>query len=1530
VASARFAPVPTVFEAHAFIDPGSADRDQKATVDSRSNTQTHLDAQVLSNRRTENPPSDRFDQLKVDMLPTSVSAALTRPAAGGAATVNYRASSTIDDVLFADYVYSGTTLNRAVQATAKTLPAQWDGVLTSGQDRVKLDYQASGRLKALDVAFFDWNPAIVLRGALRDIPTAVIVDVDIPAKHVLFNAVDVLGSAEVFASRNLGAFSPLSGDHATLVLNGDKLGASARVTGLKTIDIFFGDHPHGSTAFTPGGQPFVGAGHVDGHQKARLDVSNLPATLSFDLDTVKRLVAFRASAIVERVKAAYVDTTSGPSAVAAVNKVPASIDVNYDLGDRPHVHYKASSAVPRVELFVSPQGVETLDPNANHYLSAAVTDVPTEADFLIDLPARHLEGVMSAPLGGIAAVARSPFDGRDYTALAELTGVPAHLDADFGNGAMRFRGLTGPLGSARFAVTNHAGATAPTGEHVSAHYRQTTGDFDGSVFVRNLSHAEYSRGDAQQTTRLNADTQGRPVFADADVVLAADGVDDTRLALTARIDNLPTALTLLINLADGKITYTGDRSIGLLAEVYLGKVAALNGLGAPLFANGAAVRARGCDTGPGCARVDTPICTLFARCLGLAGTVHLPGLPTSLALNLAGKQIELTGYTQPAGAPLSAYLEVDGLLAGLPRIEGLVSLDGLPSNLDLTVGPLNVDGNPARVDIGYRASAPLGTLRVDAEAATATAYGVLRGHASVAKLPATLHVTGTFDGVTTLGVHNSAPIQEITAALSGVDAGYLKASATGVPSDIDVTADVPAKHFESKLSAPMGGITFAAARVPHQGRLYQMFAQATGLPTQMDADWPDGTLRFRGVSGAVGSAKFAVTNHSGATAPSGQHVAAHYRESNSDVDASASVDGLSLVSVSRGESGLTFDMRSGSGVFAFDGDIVLAANDVDDLRYAGFGRVSLPSHLDISYGEGKFTYHTDRPVGIVAEARIGKVTAINQVGGVPFYRHGVALEGQGCANGPGCARDESPICKLLDKCFGAVSTINLPGLPTIVDVDMAAKKIDIVGYRPVDGVELTAYVRLDGLFDQVPHAAAKAVLRGLPSPFDLHVGPFGFDERNTPQLKVEYNSSGPIAVLEVHAEVDTTTPYGNLIGAADVHGVPARMKLTGDFGKNSHVRVEASSEIQMINAHITGRYDGTPASARARLKQIPACDVGPQAPCVDVDIKGTDDSGSALKVPIVTIVSAASGMDAEAYVQGLLAFNDPKDPLHLQVHDIFASFQDLGENVRTEITPNSHDTFTTSLTSRPGRTGSMLVGGSFSLQQTQRLPIAEFEQDIFACLGIPILTLHVDDGHIQAPNVKINKIFVVADGISELRITPGKGYVAFGVDGAYERFSIVAPQVEAQLDLHLHLTIQKFDQPLFPLYEFGLDLRGSDTYNRLRFHVFDMKKRVNGTFLVTIAGVPVYVYSEESSPGLLERQIPIESEGISGITVLPPPGKGDPANRKFVFTFMDPGFVDQSGQAQYLNEEAAQLLDIAVAHAFSPFPPEGESGGGPC
>ncbi|MGH9184495.1 MAG: hypothetical protein ACRD0U_01550 [Acidimicrobiales bacterium] len=1486
VASAQFSPVPAAFDAHAVVDLG----EEEGSIDTTSDRASRLDAIVVTRRSGEGAPFGRFTQLVVDQLPTSLSASLTRPPGGGAATLEYRASSPIARLTFSDFEYAGIRLDRALTAVAQDLPTSIDATLVSSQDAeaidITLDYAASSRMTGLDLGVFDRAAAnIVATASLRDIPSDLSLTIDLPDDHVNFVGNERLGSAEAIVSRNLGSFAQLAGDHATLVVAGPALGASARVTGLESVDAFFGPHPRATAEFDPGGQPFVAAGDIDGIFKARVDISNLPASISVDLDPTARTLAYRASSIVSQVKAAFIKTDTGPTVFATVFDLPASIDASWDIGERSRLTYVASSAIPRVEFFASPAPIETLQPEVHHYLSLAVTGVPTEVELTVDFPARHLEGVLSAPLESVTAVARFPFDGDVYAATATLTGVPAHFDADFGNGTYRFRGLSGPLASAALSVTNHPGTNAPTGQHLAVRFRETNGDFDASVSIRNLSHVEYSRGDGAQTFRLEADTGGAPLFIDADVVLAAGGVDDTRLSAVGQIDGLPTTITF--RLTDGKMVYTADASISLLAELRIGKVAALNGLGAPVFDHGLAVVARGCAPGPGCASDQTPFCTVFSSCVGVVATIHLPGLPTSVIVDLDARQVQMIGWRPPASVPFQAYVRLLGLIPSVPEFEALAALDGLPSPLDITVGPISL-GGAGDLDVGYTASAPIGSLRVQLEAHDTATLGTLRGEATASPLPASLHVTGQFGQLTRVTIDSSAPIATITAKVTGVDFGYLSASLTDIPAQVDVTVDLDARHAESTASAPLGSAT-VLARVPFGGRTWGAFAQLTGVPAHWDADFGNGTLRFRGLSGPLGSAQFAVTNHPGAMVPDGQHLAANYRQLTDAIDGGLKVTNLSHVEITRTSTNTTFRLDSGGEPVFLDVDAVLAANGVDDTRFAAAARLDTPNTLRITIGDGTVTYRADRPVGILAEARIGKVAALAGLG-APLFDNGIGARARGCSSGPGCAPDSTPICTLLDRCGGVVAVVNLPGLPTEVIVNFEDKRVVINGYEPPGGA-LQVFVQLDGLITSVPHAAGLATLTGLPSSLDLTIGPFHFEDGDVTTIDVGYTGSASVGSLQVDAEASTTTQFGDLRGRAILSPVPASTHVTGEFGSVSNVHVELSAPIDVLSVQVTGLLQGNPASGLVAFTNIPAN--------MDFDLRGFGEE--ALGVPTITYDGhGSSTLDGLVQVEADLIEAFATGGVTIPIAgDAWARITNLGTSTTIVINPDTSIT----MFSSPD-TDAIELGASVETS----VPPLIFD-DLEVCneeIDIPgpinphfICTL---DGHAGVPEARIDGLSLAINGLRSLNIrpSPSASYITTGLNGDYDTIVINIDEVYIDPDVDLTLTVEQVTGPDFTVIELPFVI--DNPFTGVRFHLADNVLRTSGQFQFDVLGFGVACLTIRTLPG------PIRT-GVNSIVIS---GADGPQTLNYIDPMPFPGNLDPA--------IVSMGIDLLTAYFTHPFP----------
>lgn len=1434
VASARFSPVPTVFEARARVVPAGEEEDQQATVAAATNVETQLDTIVLANDGSVSPPTDRFVQLAVDELPTEVSADLTWAPDGSRAVLDYAADSVIDEVRFADFSYAAGALVQATQADAAEVPAVFDADLATTEDTVALDYTADSRLASLSVSYYDDAGEIVLRGGLSELPTVWNLFADRSAGRVLFEGEQALGQATVAASRHLGGFAPLAGDHATLVTADPALGISAQVTGAQTVDAFVDSHPRLTTVFDPGGQAFTGAGDLNGEHKARLEISNLPAEADLDLDTVAQQLRYQASDVIELASVAYTNTATGPTVVAAVREVPDSVQLGYELGDRPRLQYEATSQVPLLEFFASFAHIENLRPTEDHYLSAEVTDIPATIDVLIDLPQRHLRGELSDQLGAIDVAARFPVAGRDWTAMATLAGVPTEFDADWAGGSVRMRGITGPIGVVDLAASNHPGATAPVGLRLAAHYRESTGDIDAAVATRDLSHVEYADTGAGQEFRLDTDTAGEPVFIDVDIVLAdpADAtVDDLRLALLGRVDNLPS--TLNVSYTGERLTYTADRTIGLSLESRVGKVAALAGMGAPLFDNGVAAVARACEAGPGCASDQTPFCTAQG-CLGLVGTVNLPGLPTEVSIDTVTGTVNLTGYEPPA-APLQAYVRLIDLIDALPDLRAQGSLSGLPSPLDFTLGPVEVAG--PQIDVGYTASAPLGDLALDADVRTTDdQYPVVRAAATVSGLPQTMRLSGQLGQVTRLAVGNSGAVDEIGLTVTGAEVGYLRATVEEIPAELEITADVPASQLRGQLSAPLGGVELLAQNMPFGGRTWGAHLALTEVPTEFDADWAGGQFRFRGLTGSLGGAEAAVTNHPGALAPVGSHLAAHYREASGDLDASAAIGDVSHAEYAASDEGFTVQFDAASQSIALDADVVLAAGGVDDTRLAALGRIGpIPGSLTLASAGGVVSYTADSSLDAELQLRLGKVAALAGLGS-PRFDNGVSLVDALCAEGAGCADDGGPFCAERG-CFGATGILHVSGLPAEVVVDVAGDRYSFDGYQPAaDTLEI--YIA-DEVFIPEPLTGARALVTigDLPDALDFTLGPILIDET----IEIGYESDvAAAATLTVAAEAYDVPVFGTSRARLVADPVPGSMQFTGDFGAASDIRLENSTAIDELSVTATGTFEGEEASARIAFTNVPA-ELGIQ----------TDFTETGLTVPNFEYGSPASTLDGLFAVEGEYAFQT--GDVGVGVSNVSFEFTDLGGETSVTLGDDqsmviASDPQTAELELHTGVSVTGMAG-------------AQIDEELFS--EVAGLFTGVLEGHWGFDDSRINDLFLTISDLQALTVRPavvpieaedlpeGLGWLFPGFDdGAYASVVLGAAEIDLNADIDLTFTIER-PGPLPDVFSDSIVVPATD---EIMFHRYDQEIRdISAAFELQLGPADLACLQLESRPGKLDK-----------------------------------------------------------------------------
>ena len=174
------------------------------------------------------------------------------------------------------------------------------------------------------------------------------------------------------------------------------------------------------------------------------------------------------------------------------------------------------------------------------------------------------------------------------------------------------------------------------------------------------------------------------------------------------------------------------------------------------------------------------------------------------------------------------------------------------------------------------------------------------------------------------------------------------------------------------------------------------------MPARFDASWNPGDYRFRGLSGPVGSAALAFTNHDGAKAPAGPHLAAHYDEATGDLDASVRIKGLSAVEFSPEGKDFTADFRRPGRRLALDTDVTRG-----DLRFGVLGTlgpVAGKGAASRSRPPARPSRYAGARLDVRARAWLGKAGALQGCRRPPAVAGGLSLVDGGCAAGsPGCA-----------------------------------------------------------------------------------------------------------------------------------------------------------------------------------------------------------------------------------------------------------------------------------------------------------------------------------------------------------------------------------------------------------------------------------------------------------------------------------------------------------------------------------------------
>ncbi|SEG97159.1 hypothetical protein SAMN05444920_110238 [Nonomuraea solani] len=739
----------------------------------------------------------RFVQAVLDRMPTRAEVRLT----GG--EIRFKSPSSIGRARLHSFGYRDGRLSKVTDVELQRVPPAFTARYgTQGGKHTLTVTSGAGRSGAARLLYFDRAAAkTVLKAELSALPAKVRLVGDLTGHSVTQESSSPIGRFAVVLQRNEGAISSPRGGHVTMIKDGAAVGVSGLLMGLSGFDVTYGAAPRARLQVNSSGRSFVGAASIDRTHVARMEISNTPATVDVTLDPAARKAVYQASGTIDQLRASYANLKSGPTIDGTVLGVHDDVKASWELGERSTVKVDTSSTIQQVRIYANKAHVT--HPTGED-LRASVEGVRKRAELVADTKARTLTWTSDAPVAKVSALARTKLDGRYVRAAAEVTRVPARFDASWDPAAYRFRGLSGPVGSAALAFTNHDGAKAPTGPHLAAHYSQASGDLDASVLVKGLSRVEFSP--AAQGFTADFRSARQTLAVDTDVTRG-----DDRFGLVGTLGPVPGRLAVA---SDGaKLTYSGSR-LDVRARAWLGKAAALDRMrAAPAVPGGVSLVDGGCAAGsPGCAQ--GPFCVAQRGCFGLQGYLDVTGLPDQVTVDLAGKTFAFSGFS-PKRRTLGLYL-ASSVLSPVP-IKARADLTGLPSKItSMTLGPFDVaQGNAVRAAYRIEPAATLGALSVRAEAAG------LRGHVAIDPVPAAVAVEGTYGAKTRIRVRNSAAVKSLTAkvTLAGKGTGELRFS--DVPAVFGVDADasaaglsVPAVTYKAE-----GGVSTLDGRLGVEGGL---------------------------------------------------------------------------------------------------------------------------------------------------------------------------------------------------------------------------------------------------------------------------------------------------------------------------------------------------------------------------------------------------------------------------------------------------------------------------------------------------------------------------------------------------------------------------------------------------------------------------------------------------------------------------------------------------------------------------------------
>jgi len=324
---------------------------EKQSIDYQANAGIgHVQATDTATPDVSHPGSYTQSQYDVFGVPTHVHVDLQ-----GAQDITYTANGNIPTASFNTKTLVDNVLQQQIDAVAHQIPKSIHVTNVTTADQQAITYDADSNLGDVNLGMYDKSEAgdeTNLIAKAISIPTHIGFTMTKSTGVYDFAANQGIGLIQASLTRNGGSIIPHTGDHATVLKQGTKLGLDFQLSGFKSAHFDGHQKTDVSLGLDPGGQSFDAIADLDDpNVLATAHIDALPSTVHVVFDPDTGQATYAADRVIPELDASFDDRVSQMHGDATLTGIPKTIGLTFNTsGPTPAVTYSADSRLSSIVL----------------------------------------------------------------------------------------------------------------------------------------------------------------------------------------------------------------------------------------------------------------------------------------------------------------------------------------------------------------------------------------------------------------------------------------------------------------------------------------------------------------------------------------------------------------------------------------------------------------------------------------------------------------------------------------------------------------------------------------------------------------------------------------------------------------------------------------------------------------------------------------------------------------------------------------------------------------------------------------------------------------------------------------------------------------------------------------------------------------------------------------------------------------------------------------------------------------------------